>query len=116
MCGPARARRLASSHTARLTGSKPLASDATSILGALAGRHYAGIIAALAIGDQVRYRPTSGDLHAAASIPHEHSGLHVTMVATLAYVLAAVLWRVSARARHETPARNLPRCGVLPHS
>ncbi len=84
----------------------------TRILTALAGRPYAGIIAALAIGDQRAIPPHQWQVFTRTGVNHlmSISGLHVTMVATLAYGLALVLWRRSARLSLRLPA---PKAAAL---
>lgn len=66
---------------------------------ALAGQPYAGVLAALAVGDQQAIAPELWRLFAATGITHlmSISGLHVTMVGGLAAWLASFLWRRSSR-------------------
>jgi competence protein ComEC len=56
---------------------------------------YAGVLAALAIGDQRAIAPAQWDMFARAGITHlvSISGLHVTMVAALFGACVAALWR-----------------------
>jgi len=65
----------------------------------LSGKPYAGVLAALAVGDQQAIAPELWRLFAATGITHlmSISGLHVTMVGGLVAWLASFLWRRSAR-------------------
>lgn len=69
------------------------------VLAALGPRPYAGVIAALAIGDQRAIPADQWQTFTRTGVNHlmSISGLHVTMVAGLCYLLARVLWRTSAR-------------------
>ena len=69
------------------------------VLDALAKRPYAGIIAALAVGDQRAIPQPQWQTFTRTGVNHlmSISGLHVTMVAGLVYALALALWRRSAR-------------------
>lgn len=82
------------------------------ILRALADRPYAGVIAALAIGDQRAIPPEQWQVFTRTGVNHlmSISGLHVTMVATLAYALTGALWRRSARLALRVPA---PKAAAL---
>jgi competence protein ComEC len=82
------------------------------ILRALADRPYAGVIAALAIGDQRAIPAGQWQVFTRTGVNHlmSISGLHVTMVATLAYALAGALWRRSARLALRLPA---PKAAAL---
>lgn len=75
---------------------------------ALAGQPHAGIVAALAIGDQQAIPAEQWRLFAATGITHlmSISGLHVTMVGGLAAWLASLLWRRSARLPLLWPAQK----------
>ncbi|HEX9193423.1 MAG TPA: DNA internalization-related competence protein ComEC/Rec2 [Burkholderiales bacterium] len=75
------------------------------IRGALPERPYAGILIALAIGDQNAIDPGQWQLFARTGVSHlmSISGLHVTMVAGLLAVLVSWCWR-----RSETLALALP--------
>jgi competence protein ComEC len=72
---------------------------------ALPGRPYAGILIALAIGDQNAIDPAQWQLFARTGVSHlmSISGLHVTMVAGLLAMLVSWCWR-----RSETLALALP--------
>ncbi|TMH42508.1 MAG: DNA internalization-related competence protein ComEC/Rec2 [Betaproteobacteria bacterium] len=73
--------------------------------GALPERPYAGILIALAIGDQNAIDPQQWQLFARTGVSHlmSISGLHVTMVAGLLAMLVSWCWR-----RSETLALALP--------
>jgi competence protein ComEC len=75
------------------------------IRGALPGRPYAGILIALAIGDQNAIDPRQWQLFARTGVSHlmSISGLHVTMVAGLFAMLVSWCWR-----RSETLSLALP--------
>ncbi|HYH40521.1 MAG TPA: DNA internalization-related competence protein ComEC/Rec2 [Burkholderiales bacterium] len=76
------------------------------ILAALDGRPYAGVIAALAVGDQRAIPAHQWQTFTRTGVNHlmSISGLHVTMVSGLAYALALWLWRRSARLTLRLPA------------
>jgi competence protein ComEC len=76
------------------------------LLNALADRPYAGIIAALAIGDQRAIPPDQWQTFTRTGVNHlmSISGLHVTMVSGLAYALVLALWRRSAGLTLRLPA------------
>ena len=82
------------------------------ILGALENRPYAGVIAALAIGDQRAIPPGQWQTFTRTGVNHlmSISGLHVTMVSGLAYAFALALWRRSARLALKLPA---PKAAAL---
>lgn len=69
------------------------------MLRALPDQPYAGVLVALAIGDQQAISPVLWRLFAATGITHlvSISGLHVTMIGALLAALAAWGWRRSAR-------------------
>ncbi len=75
------------------------------LLGALDGRPYAGVIVALAVGDQRAIPPPQWRIFTRTGVNHlmSISGLHITMVASLVYLLALRLWR-----RSETLTLRLP--------
>jgi competence protein ComEC len=66
---------------------------------ALPDHEYAGVLMALAVGDQNAITPPLWRLFAATGITHlmSISGLHVTMIGALVAWLVAALWRRSAR-------------------
>lgn len=67
------------------------------IADALQGRRYAGVIAALAMGDQRGISQQDWQTFSRTGIAHlvSISGLHITMIAGLAACLAGCLWRNS---------------------
>lgn len=74
---------------------------------------YAGILIALAIGDQHAIDPGLWQTFARTGITHlmSISGLHVTMLAGLAYALVNWLWRRSARLPLIIPAQQAATVG-----
>jgi competence protein ComEC len=82
------------------------------ILDALPGRPYAGVIAALAVGDQRAIPPEQWQVFTRTGVNHlmSISGLHVTMVSGLVFALCGGLWRRSARLTAWLPA---PKAAVL---
>lgn len=76
------------------------------ILAALADRPYAGVIAALVMGDQRAIPFAQWQTFTRTGVNHlmSISGLHVTMVSGLAYALVLALWRRSARLTLRLPA------------
>ncbi len=80
------------------------------ILTALAGRDYAQVIVALVIGEQRAIPQAQWLLFNRSGIGHliSISGLHITMLASLAGVRAAAFWRDAARRRQDWTLR-LPR-------
>ncbi len=88
----------------------------TRILDALAGRPYAGVIAALVMGDQRAIPPEQWQTFTRTGVNHlmSISGLHVTMVSGLGFALALALWRRSAGLTLRLPARKAAAvAGVL---
>lgn len=75
---------------------------------ALPGEPYAGVLAALAIGDQRAIPPEQWQVFTRTGVNHlmSISGLHVTMVSGLALAIAYWLWRRSARLMLWLPARK----------
>jgi competence protein ComEC len=75
---------------------------------ALPDQPYAGVLAALAVGDQQAIAPEYWRLFAATGITHlmSISGLHVTMVGALLAWLVSFLWRRSARLPLVWPAQK----------
>jgi competence protein ComEC len=75
------------------------------LLRALDGRPYAGVIAALAVADQRAIPPLQWQVFTRTGVNHlmSISGLHITMVASLAYLLVLRLWL-----RSETLTLRLP--------
>jgi competence protein ComEC len=82
---------------------------------ALPDAPYAGILIALAIGDQHSIEPGLWQAFARTGITHlmSISGLHVTMLAALAYALTNWLWRRSARLPLRFPAQHAAALGGL---
>ncbi|MBI3530290.1 MAG: DNA internalization-related competence protein ComEC/Rec2 [Betaproteobacteria bacterium] len=86
------------------------------LLDALGDRPYAGVIVALAIGDQQAIPPDQWRVFTRTGVNHlmSISGLHITMVASLVLLLVLRMWR-----RSETLVLNLPAiraatvCGLV---
>jgi len=78
------------------------------ILAALEGEAYAGVIAALVMGDQRAIPASQWQVFTRTGVNHlmSISGLHVTMVAALAYALVYFVWRRSAQLVLRLPARR----------
>jgi len=76
---------------------------------------YAGILIALTIGDQQAIAPELWQSFARTGITHlmSISGLHVTMLAGLAYALVNWLWRRSPRLPLHLPAQKAAALGGL---
>ena len=82
----------------------------------LAERPYAGVLRALAIGDESGIRQADWQTFLRTGTNHlmSISGLHITMLAGLAYALTHVLWRRSAVLTLALPARKAATlAGVL---
>ena len=75
----------------------------------------AGVLAALAVGDQAAIERADWDVFRTTGIAHlvSISGLHVTMFAWLAAALVSRGWRMSARAMLWLPAATAARWGGL---
>jgi competence protein ComEC len=75
----------------------------------------AGVLAALAVGDQAAIERADWDVFRTTGIAHlvSISGLHVTMFAWLAAALISRLWRISGRAMLWLPAATVARWGGL---
>jgi len=73
---------------------------------ALPDRPYAGVIVALAVGDQRAIPPEQWQVYTRTGVNHlmSISGLHVTMVSGLVFALAYALWRRSAGPTLRLPA------------
>ncbi len=80
----------------------------TRILQALPDKPYAGVLVALAIGDQRAITPEQWQVFTRTGVNHliSISGLHVTMVSGLVFTCAYGLWRRSARLTLRLPARK----------
>lgn len=79
----------------------------------VADRRAAGVLAALAVGDQSAIEHDDWDLFRNTGVAHlmSISGLHVTMFAWLAGLAVAALWRRSSRATLSLPAPTAARWG-----
>ena len=77
-------------------------------LGILAGNAYAGILVALAVGDQRAIPPEQWEVLTRTGVNHlmSISGLHVTMVSGLIFSLVYGLWRRSHQLASRLPARK----------
>ena len=82
---------------------------------ALPEQPYAGILIALVIGDQQAIDPELWQTFARTGITHlmSISGLHVTMLAGLAYLLTSWLWRRSPNLPLRLPAQHAAAAGGL---
>jgi competence protein ComEC len=82
---------------------------------AVTDRRAAGVLAALAVGDQSAIERDDWDVFRNTGIAHlvSISGLHITMFAWLAGVVLAALWRRSERAMLVLPAQLAARWGGL---
>ena len=69
---------------------------------------YAGVLVALAIGDQRAIAPSQWQTFTRTGVNHlmSISGLHVTMISGLVFALVYYLWRRSARLTLRLPARK----------
>jgi competence protein ComEC len=78
------------------------------ILAALAEEPYAGVIAALVMGDQRAIPAAQWTVFTRTGVNHlmSISGLHVTMIAALMFALVHAAWRRSARLCLRLPARR----------
>ncbi|HKW36747.1 MAG TPA: DNA internalization-related competence protein ComEC/Rec2 [Burkholderiales bacterium] len=78
------------------------------ILGALPDHPYAGVLVALAVGDQRAIDGAQWQLFARTGVSHlmSISGLHVTMVAGLLAALVSFCWRRSERLALALPAQK----------
>ena len=86
-----------------------------AIYASVPDRRAAGVLAALAVGDQGAIERDDWDLFRNTGVAHlmSISGLHVTMFAWLAGLGVAALWRRSARATLWLPAPHAARWGGL---
>jgi len=86
-----------------------------AIEASVADRRAAGVLAALAVGDQGAIERDDWDLFRNTGVAHlmSISGLHVTMFAWLAGVGVALLWRLSPRAMLRVPVPLAARVGGL---
>ncbi|MCK9200984.1 MAG: DNA internalization-related competence protein ComEC/Rec2 [Gallionella sp.] len=76
---------------------------------------YAGILSALAIGDQDNIPPQQWQVFTRTGVNHlmSISGLHITMLASLAFAIAYWLWRRSTRLTLWLPARKAAALAAL---
>lgn len=76
------------------------------LMSALADRPYAGVIVALAVGDQRAIPREQWKVFTRAGVNHlmSISGLHITMVAALVFALVLRLWRLAAPLAVRIPA------------
>lgn len=76
---------------------------------------YAGILSALAIGDQDNIPAQQWQVFTRTGVNHlmSISGLHITMLASLAFAIAYWLWRRSARLPLWLPARKAAALAAL---
>jgi competence protein ComEC len=84
-----------------------------AIFARVAEPRVAGVLAALAVGDQSAIERDDWDVFRATGVAHlmSISGLHVTMLAWLAGALIGFVWRRSPRALHVAPAPSAARGG-----
>ncbi|HVY08406.1 MAG TPA: DNA internalization-related competence protein ComEC/Rec2 [Burkholderiales bacterium] len=86
------------------------------LLDALGERPYAGVIVALAVGDQQSIPPDQWQVFTRTGVNHlmSISGLHITMVASLVVLVVSRLWRRSEKLVLGLPAmRAAAFCGLL---
>jgi competence protein ComEC len=76
---------------------------------------YAGVLSALAIGDQNSIPPAQWQVFTRTGVNHlmSISGLHITMLASLAFAVAYWLWRRSTRLTLFLPARKAAALAAL---
>ncbi|MDO8263133.1 MAG: DNA internalization-related competence protein ComEC/Rec2 [Gallionella sp.] len=81
----------------------------------LGSEPYAGILSALAIGDQSSIPPAQWQVFTRTGVNHlmSISGLHITMLASLAFAVAYWLWRRSTRLTLFLPARKAAALAAL---
>ena len=86
------------------------------LLTALGERAYAGVVVALAIGDQRAIAPDQWQVFTRTGVNHlmSISGLHVTMLASLVFLVVLRLWRRSEILVLKLPAvRAATVCGLM---
>ncbi|MDD5384129.1 MAG: DNA internalization-related competence protein ComEC/Rec2 [Gallionella sp.] len=81
----------------------------------LGGAPYAGVLSALAIGDQNSISPPQWQIFTRTGVNHlmSISGLHITMLASLAFAAVYWLWRRSTRLTLRLPARKAAALAAL---
>jgi competence protein ComEC len=86
-----------------------------AVMARVADARAAGVLAALAVGDQSAIDRADWDVYRVTGVAHlmSISGLHVTMFAWFAALLVGALWRRSARASLTWPAPQAARWGGL---
>ncbi|HEX4985675.1 MAG TPA: DNA internalization-related competence protein ComEC/Rec2 [Burkholderiales bacterium] len=85
------------------------------LLRALAGQPYAGVIVALAVGDQQAIPPDQWQIFTRTGVNHlmSISGLHITMVAAMVVLVVSRLWRRSEKlALRLATSRAAAACGL----
>ena len=84
-------------------------------LAVLGDRPYSGILIALSVGDQQAIAPGLWQRFSRTGLTHlmSISGLHITMVAGLFYMLTGWLWRRSARLPLYLPAQHAAALGGM---
>lgn len=82
---------------------------------ALGSAPQAGILNALAIGDQSSIPPAQWQVFTRTGVNHlmSISGLHITMLASLVFALTYLLWRSSTRLTLRLPARKAAALAAL---
>ncbi len=86
------------------------------LLESLGERPYAGVIVALAIGDQQAIPPDQWQVFTRTGVNHlmSISGLHITMVASMVFLVVLRLWRRSESLVLKLPAvRAATVCGLM---
>ncbi|MBA2675609.1 ComEC/Rec2 family competence protein, partial [Ramlibacter sp.] len=86
-----------------------------AILQRVADRRWAGVLAALVVGDQAAIERADWDIFRATGVAHlmSISGLHVTMFAWAAAALIGALWRRSTRLCLAWPAQHAALAGGI---
>ncbi len=81
----------------------------------LGGARHAGVLVALAVGDQDSIPPAQWQVFTRTGVSHlmSISGLHITMLASLAFAATYWLWRRSARLTLSLPARKAAALAAL---
>jgi len=84
-----------------------------AVLGRVADRRAAGVVAALVTGDQGAIERADWEVFRATGVAHlvSISGLHITMFAALASLAVGAAWRRSTRLMHRWPAQRAALAG-----
>lgn len=100
---------------ATATGASPTAAPGDAVASRPEGAREAGVLAALAVGDQAAIQREDWALYRDTGVAHlmSISGLHVTMFAWLAGGALGWAWRRSARLVEAVPAPRAARWGGL---